>query len=293
LICNNSIISGRNNQAFLQQSLNIAKWLGSELIHIDEYETLSVRFTEKRKKLLQFIFQQVTIHKRAFPSHATMEKVTGLSRSAVIRALKLFEQFQIIDIDHRNLLHKTNIYSLGAVLRNATVVRYLADVFKILVPAFCRTMERLGNLMFSRKPQQLYTGYFKSNATLSLRDVFVCSNTNTNTSLCIDTSKEKKQNISQKGEKMYEKYKHLEKLEEQDPNYMQRMNKIAIDDTKLQMSMSDQVTECMKQTNLPLRIEMFKSISKTVHKASRPYIEFLIRKYTKKLMEVDNGHNSW
>jgi hypothetical protein len=187
-------------------------------------------------------------------------------------------------------MHKSNIYSLGAVLRNATIVRYLADVFKVLVPAFCRTMERLGNLMFAKKPKEVYTGYFKSNATLSLRDVFVCSNTNTNTSLCIDTSKEKKQNISQKGDEMYESYnKFKESKEKKDPEYMQRMNKVAISDTKLQMSMSDQVIECMKETNLPKRVELLKDVYHKVHRASQPYINFLIKKYTQKM----NSENSW
>ncbi len=92
---------------------------------------------------------------------------------------------------------------------------------------------------------------------------------------------------------MYEKYKKPEKQEEKDPTYMQRMNKIAIQDTKLQMSMSDQVTECMKETNLPARIDMLKEVSHRVHKASKPYIDFLIRKYTKKLMEIDHGNQSW
>jgi hypothetical protein len=79
-------------------------------------------------------------------------------------------------------MHKTNIYSLGDVLKNATVVRYLSEIFKVLVPAFCRTMERLGNLMFRRKPKEVYTMRFKSNATLTTDVVvFVCSNTNTNT----------------------------------------------------------------------------------------------------------------
>ena len=170
----------------------IAKMLGSDLGGTFDCQGLSIKFTQKRKDLLRFIFKQVAIHNRAFPSHETMVKVTGLSRSAVIRALKLFEQLQLIDIDHRNLIHKTNIYSLGAVFRNATAVRYLSGVFKVLVPAFCRTMERLGNLMFAKKPEEVYTGYFKSNATLSLRDVFVFPNTNTNTSLYIDRSRSKK-----------------------------------------------------------------------------------------------------
>ena len=88
---------------------------------------------------------------------------------------------------------------------------------------------------------------------------------------------------------MYEKYKKPEKQDEKDPGYMERMNKIAIQDTKLQMSMSDQVTECMKETNLTARIDMLKEVYHKVHRASKPYINFLIKKYTQKR----NSENSW
>lgn len=296
MICYNTNNSVRNNQAFLQECLNIAYHLGAELHDSFEPINLSVRFTKKRKDLFKFILEQVATHKRAFPSHATMQRVTGLSRSAVMRALNIFESLGLIDIDHRNLMHKTNIYSLGPVLRNATIVRSLQATFKVIVPAFCRTMERLGNLMFAKKPKEVYTGYFKRNATLSLRDVFVFSNTNTNTSLLIDNSSKNDHNLSsqiKKGENVYEVYKkHKDSEEEKDHGYMERMNKVAIADTKSQMSTADQVTKCMNETYLPKRIEMFKEISHTVHKASKPYIEFLIRKYTKK-MELENGLESW
>jgi len=78
-----------------------------------------------------------------------------------------------------------------------------------------------------------------------------------------------------------------------DSSFMEKQIKIAVADTKLQLSMADQVTECMKETDLKKCVEMFKKIANTVHRASKPYIDFLIRKYTKKLMEIDHGNQSW
>ena len=49
------------------------------------------------------------------------------------------------------------------------------------------------------------------------------------------------------------------------------------------VNISDQITECMKEMNLSKRIDMFKKLSLVVHRASKPYIDFLIRKYTKKM----------
>ena len=58
------------------------------------------------------------------------------------------------------------------------------------------------------------------------------------------------------------------------------------------VNISDQINECMQEMDLVKRIEMFKKLSDTIHRASKPYIEFLIRKYTKK-MQDQNESNSW
>lgn len=65
-----------------------------------------------------------------------------------------------------------------------------------------------------------------------------------------------------------------------DPGYMSARNKIDLASTKLQMSLTDQVNECMAEHNLIIRINMLEGIKDTVHRASKPYIEFLIRKYS-------------
>lgn len=286
MICLNSNISVRNNQTLLQEYLNIVNWLDNSQCESYSNSKITTRFTNNREALLRFILSQVINWKRAFPSHESMQLATGMSRSAVIRALKVFESMKIIAIDHRNLLHLSNIYSLGEVFRNATVVRYLSDKFKEIVPAFCRTMERLGNLMFGKKLQPVYTGYFKSNATPSTNvDVFVVSNTNTNTSTMYYKTKKESKVMNQKQEnyqKLREKYPEKKEVE-YNPGYMAEQNKIAIANTAKTMDLDAQIRECMNEAHLPRRITLFKQLLPVVHRASVPYIEFLIRKYTKKL----------
>lgn len=49
------------------------------------------------------------------------------------------------------------------------------------------------------------------------------------------------------------------------------------------IDMEAQIRVCMNELDLPSRITLFKNLLPVVHRASVPYIEFLIRKYTKKL----------
>lgn len=51
------------------------------------------------------------------------------------------------------------------------------------------------------------------------------------------------------------------------------------------IDMEKSIRIIMEESDLHQRIQLFKDLSGVVHKASVPYIEFLINKYTKKLYQ--------
>lgn len=85
--------------------------------------------------------------------------------------------------------------------------------------------------------------------------------------------------------KLQEKYP-VKKEVEHNPGYMAEQNKIAVANTAKVIKLDDQIAICMKEKDLQRRIMLFKKLLTVVHGASIPYIQFLIRKYSKKLQDL-------
>ena len=87
-------------------------------------------------------------------------------------------------------------------------------------------------------------------------------------------------------QKLREKYPEKKEIEH-NPGYMVEQNKIALANTAKTMKLEEQIAICMQQSDVSKRIQMFKTLLPLVHRASVPYVQFLIRKYQKKLNELE------
>jgi len=140
---NNNNISLSINQAFSQQCLNIAYWLGGSLPATFVPEKLSEIFTLSRQKMFKCILRSINIHNSSFISLTTIGKAGNVNRQAAAEFLDLCETLGIFKIIRRGKERKSNIYSLGEVLKNSAVRWSLRDVFLNLTRSYTKMVDAI------------------------------------------------------------------------------------------------------------------------------------------------------
>lgn len=163
---NNTIISLRNNQVFLKDSLNIVFWLGGSIPALFEPERLPHVFTQLRMRIVKSVLRNIILFKSSFISHEKIARQVGCSRNAVLDALKVFEDMGLFCIEHRGKKRLSNIYTLGPLLQDKNIVWRLRHVFSSAYVALQRHIERLAqylNFDYSTIKNQDSTLFIKEN----------------------------------------------------------------------------------------------------------------------------------
>lgn len=316
MICNNTNITVRNNQAFLKDSLSIIYLLGGSIPASFVPEGLSQRrYTPKRIKMIQHVLNVMNNAKdQTFPSHRNIALYAQCSVRAVINAFKVFQEDGLFEIDSRRLLHATNIYRLGEFFKCRQVIYALKGVFTNLYRAFCRTLEWAYDAVLKRNE----TRNLKTHFTLTTNVVVFGTNTNTTTfnirKICdkVFSGFGKNRNsqvlgfkeLAQKEREMEEKQQWLKSgdgktwlnrkkqehatwglsKKEKEIIQQEQPKKLSLDLGKISAAIMDQrLSLCSQEQNIYKKLTMLEKLKTQVQRASIPFIDFQIRKAKAKL----------
>lgn len=175
MICLNTNISVRNNQAFSQDNLQIYYSLGATLPASYDLHDNIKRFSKYTIALFRELVRRHMFQNNVHPSHLTLAKKLGCDVSTIKRAQKDLESRGVIKVKSGKALHEVNIYSLGEVLFTSDALYYLREI----VPS----------LRFVVKKLQALFGLSTVENQNELRINKVLKDSNTNTSIYIDNSK--------------------------------------------------------------------------------------------------------
>ncbi len=132
MICNNTNNSVRNNQAFLQESLNVYYMLGATMPASYEPVDGLVRLSKYTIALFKELVRRHVFDDHVFPSHFLLAKKLKCNPRTIQRAQKELEIYGIIKVFSGKKKHQTNLYSLGDILFNSDAFYYLRNVVPCL-----------------------------------------------------------------------------------------------------------------------------------------------------------------
>lgn len=117
MICLNTNISVRNNQAFSKESLQILYWFKGSLSGYNDPKGLftNKRYTKNRKKILLCILKYIGCFSMVYISQQTIARLTGVHHDTVLRAINLFVELGVLKKKYRGA-NRTCLYSLGSLM---------------------------------------------------------------------------------------------------------------------------------------------------------------------------------
>lgn len=197
MICLNTNISVRNNQEISQSILDVAYSLGGRLpATYDIVDGIKV-FSGSTITFLQEIVRRHLFHNDVHPSHAFLSKKLNITTRTVQRVQKELISAGLLHVESGKVKHEVNVYKIGDLLHSDQMIYMLRDV----IPCLRFVIRKIKGLSTLEEMTLKLKGYLGLN-TVQKQNVGrinkVLKDSNTNTSIYIDTSKTENQSHEKK-----------------------------------------------------------------------------------------------
>lgn len=275
MICNNSNITVRNNQAFFSYYNVTVNWMfGISPEYKDsEHLLMKHKFTKNSHKILITLLRYMGVNQHTYVSQELIAQKSGVHHDTVHRTLKLFHALGIINKKYRGA-NKTCTYSFSKFLHDPRVKYALKD----FIPNLYWSIESCARIC-----QKFLQGVLSPLAAIFKHDTARLSNDKKKEYKYILTREREKPKRDMISHNSWQNY--LEhKLEERESMYgshekpkQEQVSKISAD------LMQDRLTICSKEVDLNRRLLMLERLKDQVERASIPFIDFQIRKVKGKL----------